>query len=111
MNRQFAVTFLVSMLLGSVAVAQTTTNPSPSGPVVPNAANSTRATTNATPMVPPEKFTITNYYNQDVYDPNDNKIGPIEDVLIDKNGQVTGLDYRSGRFSGRWQERRSAAIQ
>jgi sporulation protein YlmC with PRC-barrel domain len=100
MKSPLAAAVLVSMLLGSVAVAQTTMNPTPPGPAVPNAANSTSATTNAMPMTPPDKFTITNYYKQDVYDPNDNKIGSIEDVLIDKNGQATDLIIGVGGFLG-----------
>ncbi len=100
MRRQFVVTLLASMLLGGVAVAQTTMTPTPPGPAGPNTAGSSRATTTATPTAPPEKFTITNYYNQDVYDPNDNKIGSIEDVLIDKNGQVTDLIIGVGGFLG-----------
>jgi PRC-barrel domain len=89
MKKSFALTILASMLLGGVAVAQTTVNPTPPGPAMPNAANSTSATTNSMPMTPPEKFTVTNYYNQDVYDPNDSKIGSIEDVLIDNTNSIT----------------------
>jgi sporulation protein YlmC with PRC-barrel domain len=100
MKKSFALTILASMLLGGVAVAQTTVNPTPPGPAMPNAANSTSATTNSMPMTPPEKFTVTNYYNQDVYDPNDSKIGSIEDVLIDKNGQITDLIIGVGGFLG-----------
>jgi sporulation protein YlmC with PRC-barrel domain len=100
MRRQFIVTLLASMLLGGGAIAQTTMTPTPPGPAGPNTAGSTRATSNATPTAPPEKFTITNYYNQAVYDPNDNKIGSIDDVLIDKNGQVTDLSIGVGGFLG-----------
>jgi sporulation protein YlmC with PRC-barrel domain len=97
-----AAVFVTSVLLSGTAMAQTppTTNPPGTSPAIPTAANSTRATTNATPTAPPEKFTVTNYYNQDVYDPNDNKIGSIEDVLINKDGQVTDLIIGVGGFLG-----------
>jgi hypothetical protein len=32
----------------------------------------------------PAGTTVTNFYKQNVYDPSDNKIGDIDDVLIDK---------------------------
>jgi sporulation protein YlmC with PRC-barrel domain len=35
--------------------------------------------------------TVTNFYKQNVYDPSDNKIGEVDDVLIDKEGRVTAL--------------------
>src|SRR5438045_868470 len=100
MKRQLAATILASILLGSGAIAQTTINPTPPGQVAPVPPNSTSSTTKSIPMTPPEKFTVTNYYNQDVYDPNDNKIGSIEDVLIDKNGQITDLIIGVGGFLG-----------
>jgi len=49
---------------------------------------------------PPESWTVTNYYKQDVYDPNNSKIGAIEDVLLDKSGKVTGLVVGVGGFLG-----------
>jgi hypothetical protein len=32
----------------------------------------------------PAGTTVTNFYKQNVYDPSDNKIGEVEDVLIDR---------------------------
>jgi hypothetical protein len=32
----------------------------------------------------PAGTTVTNFYKQPVYDPSDNKIGDVDDVLIDK---------------------------
>ena len=49
-------------------------------------------TANAAPgAAPADQFTVTNYYKQDVYDRADNKIGTVDDVLIDKQGRVTAL--------------------
>ena len=36
----------------------------------------------------PDGTTVTNFYKQNVYDPSDNKIGDVDDVLIDKEGHV-----------------------
>jgi sporulation protein YlmC with PRC-barrel domain len=49
---------------------------------------------------PADQFTVTNYYKQDVYDRADNKIGTIDDVLIDKEGKVTALIVGVGGFLG-----------
>jgi sporulation protein YlmC with PRC-barrel domain len=49
---------------------------------------------------PAESWTVTNYYKQDVYDPNQSKIGAVDDVLVDKSGKVTGLVIGVGGFLG-----------
>jgi hypothetical protein len=43
---------------------------------------------------------VTNYYKQAVYDPNESKIADIDDVLVDKSGQITGLIVGVGGFLG-----------
>jgi sporulation protein YlmC with PRC-barrel domain len=48
----------------------------------------------------PSGTTVTNFYKQSVYDPSDNKIGGIDDVLIDKEGLVTALIIGVGGFLG-----------
>ena len=48
----------------------------------------------------PAGTTVTNFYKQNVYDPSDNKIGDIDDVLIDKDGKVTALIIGVGGFLG-----------
>ena len=49
---------------------------------------------------PPESWTVTNYYKQNVYDPKEAKIGSVDDVLVDKSGKVTGLVVGVGGFLG-----------
>jgi sporulation protein YlmC with PRC-barrel domain len=49
---------------------------------------------------PPDSWTVTNYYKQSVYDGSQNKIGSVDDVLIDKSGKVTGLVLGVGGFLG-----------
>src|SRR6202035_6076728 len=55
----------------------------------------------------PAGTTVTNFYKQNVYDPADNKIGDVDDMLIDKEGRVTALIIGVGRF---W-ERRCRSLQ
>ena len=47
-----------------------------------------------------DSVTVTDWYKQNVYDPNDNKIGEVMDVLIDKSGKVTSLIVGVGGFLG-----------
>jgi sporulation protein YlmC with PRC-barrel domain len=48
----------------------------------------------------PEAVTVTDYYKQNVYDPSDQKIGEIKDVLIDNQGKVAALIIEVGGFIG-----------
>src|SRR5664279_2849193 len=50
--------------------------------------------------LPSDSFTITDYYKQDVYDKNQNTVGKIDDVLIDKSGKITALIVGVGGFLG-----------
>lgn len=49
---------------------------------------------------PADSSTVTNYYKQSVYDPKQNKIGDVDDVLVDKSGKITGLVVGVGGFLG-----------
>jgi sporulation protein YlmC with PRC-barrel domain len=55
---------------------------------------------NTMSAAPTDSWTVTDYYKQDVYDPNQSKIGSIDDVLVDKSGKVTGLVLGVGGFLG-----------
>jgi sporulation protein YlmC with PRC-barrel domain len=50
--------------------------------------------------VPANSSTVTNWYKQNVYDPSDNKIGEVMDVLLDKEGKVSALVIGVGGFLG-----------
>jgi sporulation protein YlmC with PRC-barrel domain len=50
--------------------------------------------------VPANSATITHWYKQSVYDPSDSKIGEIEDVLVDREGNITALIVGVGGFLG-----------
>jgi len=50
--------------------------------------------------LPKEAWTVTDWYKQNVYDPNENKIGDIKDVLVDKSGKVVALIVAVGGFLG-----------
>lgn len=48
----------------------------------------------------PAGKTIQNYYKQNVYDPSNNKIGSIDDVVVSDNGQITAFIVGVGGFLG-----------
>jgi sporulation protein YlmC with PRC-barrel domain len=50
--------------------------------------------------VPNNGVTVTHWYKQNVYDPADNKIGEIMDVLLDREGKATALIIGVGGFLG-----------
>jgi sporulation protein YlmC with PRC-barrel domain len=50
--------------------------------------------------IPANSVTITHWYKQNVYDPGDNKIGEVMDVLVDREGKATALIVGVGGFLG-----------
>jgi sporulation protein YlmC with PRC-barrel domain len=50
--------------------------------------------------VPPSTQTVTDWYKQSVYDPNNTKIGEIMDVLIAPDGKIDTLIVGVGGFLG-----------
>lgn len=78
------------MLMASEAGAQT---PAPTPSTPPPASQIHTA-------LPAESVTVTHWYKQNVYDPSDNKIGEIMDVLIDTGGRIQALIIGVGGFLG-----------
>ena len=50
--------------------------------------------------VPAQSVTVNDWHKQNVYDPSNNKIGEIEDVLLSPEGKVTALIVGVGGFLG-----------
>jgi len=48
--------------------------------------------------VPPQSVTVTDWYKQSVYDPSNNKIGEIKDVVLSQDGKVNALIIGVGGF-------------
>ena len=83
--KKLATAAVLAVLAGSAALAQQS-----------NAPASARLMT----TLPADSGTVTNYYKQNVYDPSDNKIGEISDVLIDQEGRVNAFIVAVGGFLG-----------
>jgi sporulation protein YlmC with PRC-barrel domain len=84
---------LLFALITSAASAQAP-QPSPA-PQTPSGAGAQIMTS-----IPPNNMTVTHWYKQNVYDPNDNKIGEIMDVLVDREGKIAALIVGAGGFLG-----------
>jgi sporulation protein YlmC with PRC-barrel domain len=50
--------------------------------------------------VPSDALTISTYYDQDVYDSQNNKIGDVKDILLDKEGRVSAVIVGVGGMLG-----------
>jgi len=50
--------------------------------------------------IPQSAVTVTDWYTQNFYDPNNTKIGEIMDVLVDKSGHINTLIVGVGGFLG-----------
>ena len=58
------------------------------------------ANAQALSSVPAGAVTVTDWYKQNVYTPQNDKIGDIKDVLVDKGGKINGLVIAVGGFLG-----------
>jgi len=55
---------------------------------------------NTLTAIPGEAYTVSNIYKQDVYDEKENKIGDVNDVLLDKDGRISAVIIGVGGFLG-----------
>lgn len=82
-------------LLASTALALLLASGLASGP-----ASATQSSTQLITTLPGEALPISDYYNQNVYDSRDNKIGEINDLLVDNGGKVNAVIVGVGGFLG-----------
>jgi sporulation protein YlmC with PRC-barrel domain len=64
------------------------------------ASSAALADPNVMNSVPSTSLTVTDWYKQDVYDPNNNKIGSVSDVLVAPDGRINALIVGVGGFLG-----------
>jgi sporulation protein YlmC with PRC-barrel domain len=81
----------------AVLLAIATMTASAQTPAAPNQGGAAAQVLSA---IPGESVTVTHWYKQNVYDPGDNKIGEIMDVLLDRGGKATALIVGVGGFLG-----------
>ena len=74
------------------------------GAGLPVASGSAMAATDLMTSIPSDNVTVTDWYKQDVYDPQNNKIGQVMDVLVSPDGKVNSLIVGVGGFLGAGQK-------
>src|SRR5215510_12576833 len=93
--RRLASASILFALMTTVASAQA---PQQAPPAAPRQVAGPAAQIHTS--LPAESATVTHWYKQNVYDPADNKIGEIMDVLVDRDGKITALIVGVGGFLG-----------
>ena len=94
--RRLASTAIVLALMTTVASAQT----AQTGDRMDQKRTQAGSPAQIMTSLPNEAVTVTHWYKQNVYDPNDSKIGEIMDVLVDRSGKATALIVGVGGFLG-----------
>jgi sporulation protein YlmC with PRC-barrel domain len=104
MKRSLAGAALALLLTTSAALAADTANQPNTAPE-PNAATApgnmaTARSTATTENLGSGMLPISDYYNKSVYDTRDNKVGDVNDLLVDKNGKIDTVIIGVGGFIG-----------
>ena len=88
--------------LKSSSICNQTTAQAPSGTPKANTTTTGVGSSDVRIMtdVPPNSMPITSLYKQNVYDPGNNKIGEVDDVLLGSDGKVNALVIGVGGFLG-----------
>ena len=84
----------IPALMSTAAMAQSMNPPAAPGATMPMTSAKIMTT------LPSGASTVTNYYKQNVYDTADNKIGTVDDVLVDKTGKIHAAMVGVGGFLG-----------
>lgn len=82
-------------LLSATALALLLTSGTAAGPL-----SAAQPSTQLITTLPGEALPISDYYNQSVYDNRDNKIGEVNDLLLDNGGKVNAVIVGVGGFLG-----------
>jgi sporulation protein YlmC with PRC-barrel domain len=64
------------------------------------AASTAMAANSLMTTIPSDSMTVTDWYKQNVYDPNNNNIGEVMDVLVSPDGKANTLIIGVGGFLG-----------
>ena len=80
-------------LVVSTSVASAQSQPAP-------AANGQLQSARVMTTIPNNSSTVTHWYKQNVYDPGDNKIGEVMDVLVNHDGKIDAFIVGVGGFLG-----------
>jgi sporulation protein YlmC with PRC-barrel domain len=90
---------MVKLSMALLAVALSTTVVAAQQPLAP-AADRQFPAAQAMTTVPGDALTVTHWYKENVYDPNDSKIGEVKDVLVNHDGKIEAFVVAVGGFLG-----------
>jgi sporulation protein YlmC with PRC-barrel domain len=82
-------------LLSATVLALLLTSGMAAGPL-----SAAQPSTQLITTLPGEALPVSDYYNQNVYDTRDNKIGEVNDLLLDNGGKVNAVIIGVGGFLG-----------
>jgi sporulation protein YlmC with PRC-barrel domain len=99
MRKSTPILAALSLLASTAAFAQ---QPAPQSPAASSMQRAAPATTSAGALttLPASSLPVTTFYKQNVYDSSDSKVGEIADVLVSKDGQITGFIVGAGGWLG-----------
>ena len=99
--RSLAVALLATTVVGGAAVAQTTQPTTPAQPATPKAeSNTTTAALPAGQLNVKGAWRTSKLVGLDVYNEANEKIGDINEILVDSSGKVAGVVIGVGGFLG-----------
>jgi sporulation protein YlmC with PRC-barrel domain len=84
------------MASGPAIAAQNSAQPSDQTTAVPRSNPSSQTLT----QLPTSGLQVSDFYKQSVYDPKDNKIGDVKDLILEKDGRVNAAIIGVGGFLG-----------
>jgi len=94
----------IAALMSTAAMAQSPnapmTQPAPKAPTAQSAPRAMGPSARLMTAVPANGTTVTNYYKKSVYDPSDNKVGDVSDLIVDKGGRIVAAMVGVGGFLG-----------
>jgi sporulation protein YlmC with PRC-barrel domain len=85
---------ILALSTGLCAAQTATTNPAPTSPAPATITRAPKSTTNARQKL------ISDIYGQSVYDNNENKIGKIDNLIVDDDGKISSAVVGVGGFLG-----------
>ena len=100
-HHHFMLSTVGVAMLATAAMAQTSAAPPPSAaPAAPTATQATASPAAETNLAGKGKWRTSKLIGVDIYGPDDNKVGDVTEVIVDKTGKVEMVTIGVGGFLG-----------
>ncbi len=100
MSKSLAIIAAVATFSAGLAFAENRVRPTTDSMTNTMTTTNTMSTTEFLTTMPENTLLISNIYDQKVYDPSENKIGDIKDIMVDRSGVVRAVIVSVGGFLG-----------